>query len=127
MTSGFEITPGGESSAVILHVPHSSARIPDEVRANIELSGHELNQELLRITDTFTDRVAATAAAASPITPWIFRNDLSRLVIDPERFTDEREEILAVGMGAVHTRTSQKKPLRDETIFHPGSPAWIQD
>jgi N-formylglutamate amidohydrolase len=34
--------------------------------------------------------------------------------------------MLAVGVGAVYTRTSQKKPLRDETIFHPGSPAWTQ-
>ena len=126
MTSGFEITPGHMSSPVILHVPHSSTRIPEEVRANIVLSDEELNQELLRITDSFTDQVAATAAEASPITPWIFRNDLSRLVIDPERFTDEREEMLVVGMGAVYTRTSQKQPLRDETIFHPGSPAWTQ-
>jgi len=126
MDEAFEIRQGDENSAVILHVPHSSTRIPDEVRANIELSDEELDQELLRITDSFTDQVAATAAEASPITPWIFRNNLSRLVIDPERFTDEREELLAVGMGAVYTRTSQKQPLRDETIFHPGSPAWAQ-
>ncbi len=126
MTPGFDITPGHASSPVVLHVPHSSTRIPDEVRADIELSDEDLSLELLRITDSFTDQIAATAAGASPIAPWIFRNDLSRLVIDPERFTDEREEMFVVGMGAVYTRTSQKQPLRDETIFHPGSPAWTQ-
>ncbi len=124
MDEGFEITQGDENSSVILHVPHSSTRIPADVRAGIVLSDAELDQELLRITDSFTDKVAAVAANASSSTPWIFRNDLSRLVIDPERFTDEREEMLAVGMGAVYTRTSQKQPLRDETIFQPGSPAW---
>ena len=53
MTTGFKIAQGDENSAVILHVPHSSTRIPNEVRANITVSDEELNQELLRITDSF--------------------------------------------------------------------------
>ena len=65
MDEGFEITPGGECSAVILHVPHSSTRIPNEVRAKITLSDEALNQELLCITDSFTDKVAEAAAEAS--------------------------------------------------------------
>ena len=40
-------------------------RIPNEVRAKITLSDEALNQELLCITDSFTDRVAVTAAQAS--------------------------------------------------------------
>ncbi|MEJ8672145.1 hypothetical protein WKI71_38785 [Streptomyces sp. MS1.AVA.1] len=40
---------------------------------------------------------------------------MSRLVVDPERFPDEREEMLAVGMGAVYTRTTHRAELR---------PAW---
>lgn len=44
--------------------------------------------------------------------PWLFVNQLSRLVVDPERLPDDREEMVAVGMGAVYTRTSHGEPLR---------------
>ena len=42
-------------------------------------------------------------------------NNLSRLVVDPERFLDpEREATEAVGRGAVYTRGFDGTPLRDE-------------
>ena len=44
--------------------------------------------------------------------PWSFVNGLSRLVVDPERFPDEREVMNSVGMGAVYTRTSTGASLR---------------
>lgn len=40
---------------MILLIPHSSTRIPDDIRKNILLSDHELELELLRMTDAFTD------------------------------------------------------------------------
>lgn len=40
-------------------------------------------------------------------------------MVDPERFPDEREEMLAVGMGAVYTRTTHRSVLRAEP-FDPG-------
>jgi len=45
--------------------------------------------------------------------PWRFVNQLSRLVVDPERFPDEREQMSRVGMGAVYTRTAMGEHLRD--------------
>jgi hypothetical protein len=43
---------------------------------------------------------------------------LSRLVVDPERFPDEREVMNSVGMGAVYTRTSTGTRLRAESRAH---------
>ena len=106
------IHAGAPSSPVILHVPHSSTTIPADVRRGILLDDAALDLQLLRMTDAHTDRIAATAAADADTTPWRFVNDLSRLVIDPERFPDAREEMLAVGMGAVYTQTSGGTTLR---------------
>jgi N-formylglutamate amidohydrolase len=71
-----------------------------------------LDAELDRMTDTDTGVIATRAAEAATAAPWIFENLGSRLVVDPERFPDEREEMRAVGMGAVYTKTSQGTPLR---------------
>ena len=100
--SAFEITPGDPSSTVVLHVPHSSTWIPDDVRTGIGLSDEELAAELEAITDRDTDLIAVGAAGLADVRPWLFVNQASRLVIDPERFPDEREELSAVGMGAVY-------------------------
>ncbi|MFI9822116.1 N-formylglutamate amidohydrolase [Streptomyces sp. NPDC052013] len=108
----FELLPGAGDSPVILHVPHSAREIPAEVRAGILLDDAELERELDHITDAHTAAIAEAAASAAPVTPWRFVNRLSRLVVDPERFPDEREEMLAVGMGAVYTRTTHKEALR---------------
>ncbi len=111
--NAFEVVPGDPSSSVLLHVPHSSRSIPDDVRAVIVLDDDALAAELDAMTDAFTDRLAERAAALSGCRPWLFANRRSRLVVDPERFPDDREEMNAVGMGAVYTRTSGGAVLRD--------------
>lgn len=108
----FELLPGADRSTVILHVPHSAREIPPSVRAGIVLDDEGLERELDHITDAHTAELAAGAAALSAAAPWRFVNRLSRLVVDPERFPDEREEMLAVGMGAVYTRTTHRAALR---------------
>jgi N-formylglutamate amidohydrolase len=108
----FELLPGAEASPVILHVPHSARDIPPDVRAGIVLDDEALERELDHITDAHTARLAEAAARLSAVTPWRFVNRLSRLVVDPERFPDEREEMLSVGMGAVYTRTTERTTLR---------------
>ncbi|PZH09912.1 N-formylglutamate amidohydrolase [Streptomyces sp. NTH33] len=97
---------------MILHVPHSAREIPADVRAGIVLDDGALERELDHITDSHTARIAEVAAELAGLTPWRFVNRLSRLVVDPERFPDEREEMLAVGMGAVYTRTTHRDVLR---------------
>lgn len=108
----FRILPGADTSPVILHVPHSSRVIPESVRGGILLDDRELERELDHITDSHTAAIAEAASAAAAVAPWRFVNGLSRLVVDPERFPDEREEMLAVGMGAVYTRTTHRERLR---------------
>ena len=113
--SAFETIPGHPSSSVVLHVPHSSTHIPDDVRHGIVLTDAELTAEVAAITDADTDKIAADAAELASLRPWIFVNRASRLVIDPERFPDEREELNAVGMGAVYERTTTGAVLRTPT------------
>ncbi|MER5384835.1 N-formylglutamate amidohydrolase [Streptomyces sp. NPDC002688] len=124
----FAILPGAVHSPVLLHVPHSSRQVPAPVREGILLGDAALASELDHITDAHTAELAAAVAEAAGLTPWRFVNRLSRLVVDPERFPDEREEMLAVGMGAVYTRTTHRAPLRPadtdprplvDRYFHP--------
>ncbi|MEU6708468.1 N-formylglutamate amidohydrolase [Streptomyces wuyuanensis] len=126
--SSFHLLPGAGDSPVVLHVPHSSREIPEWVRHGIELDDAALERELDHITDAHTAAIAAAGAEAAALRPWRFVNGLSRLVIDPERFPDEREEMLSVGMGAVYTRTTHRERLRPadtdpqpliERYFHP--------
>ncbi|MGI5439372.1 N-formylglutamate amidohydrolase [Streptomyces shenzhenensis] len=108
----FDLLPGAPGSPVILHVPHSAREIPAAVRAGIVLDDAALERELDDITDAHTAELAEAAAGLARVTPWRFVNRLSRLVVDPERFPDEREEMLAVGMGAVYTGTTRRGTLR---------------
>ncbi|MFE2456643.1 N-formylglutamate amidohydrolase [Streptomyces sp. NPDC059402] len=110
----FELLPGAPHSPVILHVPHSSRAVPADVRPGIVLSDVELERELDHMTDSHTAEIAGRAAELAGLTPWRFVNRASRLVVDPERFPDEREEMTAVGMGAVYTRTSHREVLRPD-------------
>ncbi|MFC9997540.1 N-formylglutamate amidohydrolase [Nocardia sp. NPDC127526] len=123
-----ELIPGAPDSPVILHVPHSARHIPPAVRAGILLGDDAVERELDHITDAHTALIAATAASRSARRPWQFVNRLSRLVVDPERFPDDREEMLTVGMGAVYTQTTQRTALRPsdfdpapllDRYFHP--------
>ncbi|MEU2227418.1 N-formylglutamate amidohydrolase [Streptomyces sp. NPDC018347] len=111
-TASFELLAGAADSPVLLHVPHSARTVPADVREGIVLDDAELERELDHITDAHTAEIAARAAALAGRRPWRFVNRLSRLVVDPERFPDDREEMLAVGMGAVYTRTTHRGELR---------------
>ncbi|MET7911987.1 N-formylglutamate amidohydrolase [Streptomyces avermitilis] len=128
VSASYRILPGAPNSPVILHVPHSSRVIPADVRSEIVLDDPALGRELDHITDSHTAEIAAAATARCATEPWRFVNQFSRLVVDPERFPDEREEMLAVGMGAVYTRTTHREDLRRadhdgqplvERYFHP--------
>jgi hypothetical protein len=71
--------------------------IPDDVRGTLVLSDAMLERELLRLTDRYT----AELFALDPATTASVVFGVSRLVVDPERFTDDAlEPIAGRGMGA---------------------------
>lgn len=114
----FTCVEGDHLTPVIVHVPHSSRVIGAVERARLAVTDAQLIAELDEITDTGTDVIAELACDQAVQRPWMFRNDLSRLVVDPERFPDAREELAAVGRGAVYTRLAGGGVLRD------GSTTW---
>jgi N-formylglutamate deformylase len=83
--------------------------VPPEERQAIGLDDAELNDELLRMTDAYTDELF-------PLTPFeagraVF--PLSRLICDVERFPSDEDEPMATrGMGVIYTRTSMGHILR---------------
>jgi len=110
------IYPSGSVAAkpTIVHIPHSSTCIPERYRHEICLSYAELTAELLVMTDWFTDQLFGQATRYGAT---LFVNEVSRLVMDPERFPDDHEEPMAAkGMGAVYVSTSNGRPL-GETSF----------
>lgn len=93
----------------MLHIPHASVTIPADVRRTICLTDEELDVELRRMTDSFTDELFALdpAVATAVVFP------VSRLAVDPERFLDDSTEpMVARGMGVLYTHTSQRGVLR---------------
>ncbi|MEO7363740.1 MAG: N-formylglutamate amidohydrolase [Gemmatimonadaceae bacterium] len=96
--------------SVVLHIPHSSTIVPDDVRGRIVLSDEALALELLAMTDHFTDELFARPSDAARVV-----YPVSRLVVDPERFDDDSQEVMVSrGMGAIYTRTSAGAALRNE-------------
>ena len=96
------------TNGAILHIPHSSRFIPQHVRATLLLFDAELKAELIRMTDSYTDDLFFLPGTATSV---VF--PVSRLVVDPERFVDDTQEpMVAKGMGAVYTHTSDGHQLR---------------
>ena len=95
---------------VVLHVPHDSTLIPPSVRDQFLLDDEALGAELARMTDHHTARLFGGALVSMD---QMVRAEVSRLVVDVERFQDdERESMACRGMGAVYSVTSGLEPLR---------------
>ena len=93
---------------VVLHIPHDSTDIPDQVRTQFLLSDSDLQLELQRMTDHSTHALFAEPQSDATV----IRAPVSRLVVDVERFADDAQEPMAArGMGAVYEVTSHLAPL----------------
>ncbi|MFQ3251632.1 MAG: N-formylglutamate deformylase [Glaciecola sp.] len=104
MSNSLEILP------ILLHVPHASKHIPTSLREQFTISDKELELEINKLTDHFTDwliaplSVPAENQVVSPI---------SRLVVDMERFADDSLESMSqIGMGVIYEKGSQLQNIR---------------
>jgi N-formylglutamate deformylase len=94
---------------MILHIAHASSYIPETIRAQFVLDDRTLEEELLRVTDAFTDELFDYPDARKVVFP------VSRLVVDVERFSHDRDEPMSrLGQGMIYTKTCQGTPLRRE-------------
>ena len=94
---------------VVLHVPHASRHIPADEREAIHLTDDDLQKELLRMTDAYTDQLFPQ----TPVEAARAVFEISRLICDVERFpTDQHEPMATRGMGVIYTRTSRAEVLR---------------
>ena len=97
---------------LLLHIPHDSTVISPDERADFLLPEAELRAESLRLTDAHTAELYAEGLAPDEFV----RAEVSRLVVDVERFADDAQERCAkVGMGATYVRTADGRPLRTLT------------
>lgn len=97
-------------SAMIIHIPHASTMLPDDIREQFVLDDAQLTEELRVMTDWYTDELFGEAAGAADC---VIQYPVSRLVVDPERFVEDQDETMSqVGMGVVYTSTSDGRPLR---------------
>lgn len=116
MNDNFRFVLG--DSQVLIHAPHGGTEITELAYSSLVIDQAEVAGELLAMTDAHTDKMASDIAVyawshgAAGKTANMVINHLSRLVIDPERFPDEREEMNTVGMGAVYTHGSQRQQIR---------------
>jgi N-formylglutamate amidohydrolase len=95
---------------MIFHMPHSSKCIPAEVKPALLLNERELEQELILMTDAYTDELFGAHALPEDT---IVTFPISRLAVDPERFPDDNmEEMARVGMGVIYTKTAHGRELR---------------
>jgi len=100
---------------VVFHVPHDSTWIPEELRDQFLLDDAALREEVLRMTDHFTLELFTAGVPEDQVV----RAPVSRLVVDVERFEDDRQESMSkLGMGVIYTRTSDRRRLR--RVLDPG-------
>jgi N-formylglutamate amidohydrolase len=104
-------------NTVVLHVPHAGVRVPGWARPD-RLDDAGLAAEVAALTDHRTDVLARAAADDATGDAVVLVNDVSRFVVDVERFPDAREPMRAVGMGAVYTHGTRGQRIRSDDPAH---------
>lgn len=91
---------------IILHVPHSSLKIP--VYEGYKVDQDALEQEMYLLTDWYTDDIFHQDRDI------MIRADFSRIFCDVERFAVDAQEVMAAyGMGVLYERKDDGDILRE--------------
>ena len=107
----FSVLKRSVSMPLVANIPHSSTLIPVLVRDTLVLDDQELRAEILKMTDRYVDELFSSVDDLGGIT--VVYNH-SRLVVDPERFEDDDDEVMASrGQGVIYTHTSDGRKLRE--------------
>ena len=90
---------------VILHIPHSSTKIP--LTEGYLVGSITLENEILKLTDWYTDELFYSDEDEMIVA------DFSRIFCDPERFTDDSQEVMAqYGMGVLYEKSDNGEEIR---------------
>lgn len=91
---------------LVLHIPHSSINIP--IKDGFIVDENIIQSELNKLTDWYTDELFDSPNDI------IIRADFSRIFCDPERFIDDKVEVMSkYGMGVIYDRTDSGDKMRE--------------
>lgn len=89
-------------------MPHSSTNIP--LMDCYTVDENFLAKEMLKLTDWYTDDLFHSEEDE------MIKADFSRIFCDPERFTDDSQEVMAqYGMGVLYERSDEGEVIRSVT------------
>jgi len=104
-------TMTGNVKPIVVHIPHSSTVIPDIFREDLKLNEEALRNELLCMTDWYTEELFSCEGCETVV------HRYSRIVCDPERFLDPEEECMwQQGMGMYYTRASDGQRIKPSPL-----------
>lgn len=114
---------------LIVHVPHASTFIPRDVWSEFIVPRAQVEGEAAASADLYTDEMARQAWPQAKI----IQAQVSRIVVDVERYDDDCvEEMAAVGRGVLYTHDHNKieirkilsGPRREELLARYYRPHW---
>lgn len=101
--------PASQARDLLIHVPHASTFIPDDAWPEFLVPKDQVEAEALASADLYTDEMARQAWPQAKIV----QAQVSRIVVDVERYDDDtKEEMAAVGRGALYTHDHNQVRIR---------------
>lgn len=94
---------------IAAHIPHAGTLIPNAVRHQFIPDQRALWNEILRLTDWYTDELFSLPGIVTSQSP------ISRLVLDLERYSDDDlEDNSRFGQGVIYTHNTLGERIRHE-------------
>ena len=91
---------------LILHIPHASEYIPAD--AVYMVDQNTVDKEILKLTDWYTDDLFSSNDVIN------VKAEFSRVFCDPERFSEDSQEVMAqFGMGVLYEKSDEGIPIRE--------------